>query len=379
MQRMRIRIAAFLLLLLLTSLGVARADELSDLNDLILNDPQNVELNLRYARLAEQKGDLRKALAAFERVTVNSPLNKEAQEGFRRVSRKLQPDVTRVTLEFGGGWESNPSRLASGGKSDALALGRAEVKDERRIGDVPWRTVGNATGEFYRSQGSDLNYASLGMLTGPMTDLTPQFALHTGIGPGIASFGEHLLYNEAVAGFTLESGFWKGAQTGRLRLGFRRYGEFFGGSDGVYADLSERFGFVSVLEPNDIVVAMPWFRWSGIEGTPLHVPLEETQPGRYWEAGLRGEYFKPMADWLIVGGALSIGYRRYSDVTILDDGTPVIRRDWTFIPSLTAIFPKAFHQATDLRIDYKYENNRSNVNFDTYTDHQITTSVIVRF
>ena len=53
--------------------GVSRADELSDLNAMILRDPGNIELNLRYARLAEQKGELKKALSAYERVTVNSP------------------------------------------------------------------------------------------------------------------------------------------------------------------------------------------------------------------------------------------------------------------------------------------------------------------
>ncbi len=375
---MRFAIAA-LFLLLLASTGGARADELSDLNDAILNDPQNVDLNLRYARLAEQKGDLRKALAAYERVTVNNPSNQTAQEGFRRISRKLQPDSTRYTFELGGGWESNPARLDSGGKSDFLVIGRAEVKDERRVADVPWRTVLNAAGEFYRAQGNELNYASLGTLTGPMSDLTPQLALHTGLGPGIAMFGENLLYHEAVAGFTLESGFWDGVQTGRLRLGYRSYGDSYGGSDGIYADLSERFGFAGVATKDDVAVVMPWLRWSGIEGTPLRVPLEETQPGRYWEMGLRGEYFRPMNEWVIVGGSMSIGYRSYSDETILNNGSAVLRRDWTFIPGLAVIFPKVLRQPADLRLDYKYEDNRSNVNFDTYVDHQLTSSVTVRF
>src|SRR4051794_28358469 len=82
--------------LALAPTGVSRADELSDLNALILRDPGNVELNLRYARLAEEKGELKKALSAYERVTVNSPLNYEAQEGFRRIVRKLQPEGTRL-------------------------------------------------------------------------------------------------------------------------------------------------------------------------------------------------------------------------------------------------------------------------------------------
>jgi hypothetical protein len=370
---------AALCLLLPIMIGGTQADELSELNDAILNDPQNVDLNLRYARLAEQKGDLRKALAAYERVTVNRPDNPEAQEGFRRVSRKLQPDTTRFTLEVGGGWESNPQRLAEGGESDWLLLLRGEIKDERRLGDAPWRTVATFNGDFYIDQGSEANYAGFGLITGPVTDLTPHIALHTGLGGGSAAFGEHTLYHEGAVNFTLESSFWQGLQTGRLRIGYRSYDEFYGGSDGLYGELSERLGFVSVMTTNDVAVIMPWFRWSGIEGTPLRVPFEETQPGRYWELGLRGEYYRPVTAWITLGGSLSIGYRSYADVTILEDGSTEKRRDWTLIPGLTAIFPRIFEQNADLRLEYRYEDNRSNVEFDTYTDHLFTSSVIFRF
>jgi hypothetical protein len=370
-----------LCLLTLAPTGVSRADELSDLNAMILRDPSNIELNLRYARLAEQKGELKKALSAYERVTVNSPLNYEAQEGFRRIVRKLQPEGTRVTVELGGGWESNPARLSRGGNSDWLGLARVELRDERRFGDVSWRTIGSAIGEFYANQGGAVNYASAGAVTGPIWDVTPQFALHAAAGGGAALYGDHKLYEEAVAAFTLESGFWNGVQTGRLRVGDRRYDDFFGGSDGLYVDASERFAFLGVFQKNDIVSVMPWFRWSDIAGatTLVHLPQEETQPGRYWEAGLRGEYFFPVARWMIVGASLSASYRRYADVTVLRNGNEVLRRDWTYIPGLTAIFPKVLFDTADLRIDYRYEDNRSNVSFDTYVDHQITTSAIFRF
>ena len=39
----------------------------------LLHDPANVELNLRFARVAEQRGDLEAALGALERVLVNRP------------------------------------------------------------------------------------------------------------------------------------------------------------------------------------------------------------------------------------------------------------------------------------------------------------------
>jgi hypothetical protein len=379
-RHMRTAFSIILLsLLALPLIGESRADELSDLNAMILRDPGNIELNLRYARLAEQRGELKKALSAYERVTVNSPLNYEAQEGFRRIVRKLQPDITRVSLELGGGWESNPGRDARGDKSDWLALVRAEIRDERRFGDVSWRTVGSAIGEFYRDQGNAVNYAAAGAVTGPIWDVTPQFALHTAVGGGAALYGEHKLYEEIVAAFTLESGFWNGVQTGRLRIGHRGYGEFYGGSDGIYADVSERFGFIGVLQKNDIAAVMPWFRWSDIAGTPLNLPFEETQPGRYWETGLRGEYYRPLAPWIIVGASMSASYREYSDITRLASGAPVLRRDRTYIPAVAVIFPKLLWATADLRVDYRYEDNRSNVPFDTFTNHQVTSSAIFRF
>jgi hypothetical protein len=375
-MRMRVVLVFWVLLALA---GTGRADELADLNEQILKDPQNVELNLRYAHVAEQKGDLRKALSAYERITVNNPSNKEAQDGFRRVTRKLQPDTTNVAIELGTGWESNPARAPTNPVSDWLATARVDVKDERRFGDVNWRTLGTGVGEYYRWQGGDLNYGSLGVLTGPISDLTSQIALHTGVGLGIAGFGQHLLYKEGVGGLTLETGFWQGTQSTRFRLGYRRYGEFYGSGEGLYADLSTRLGFTDVLQKKDILVITPWLRWSGINGTPLFVPLEETQPGHYRELGIRPEYYMSLTDWMLIGGSMGISYRHYIDVTLLETGEPVFRRDLLLNPGLSVIFPGVLGKTIDLRFDYKYEDNRSNVPFDQYTDHQVTASVGFRF
>ena len=74
----------------------------------ILEHPQDTELNLRFARTAEAAGVLRWALSAYERVTVNDPSNAEAQAGLQRIRRKLQPDISQVTVEAGSAVETNP-------------------------------------------------------------------------------------------------------------------------------------------------------------------------------------------------------------------------------------------------------------------------------
>src|ERR1700749_1206855 len=61
------------------------SNDLSDLNNQILDNPADVGLNLRYAHAAESAGKLRLALAAYERILINDPHNQEAREGYERV------------------------------------------------------------------------------------------------------------------------------------------------------------------------------------------------------------------------------------------------------------------------------------------------------
>ena len=67
--------------------------------------------------------------------------------------------------------------------------------------------------------------------------------------------------------------------------------------------MSPRDLALSCVEKNDIAVVMQWFRWSNIAGTALNLPLEETQPGRYWETGLRVD-ISSVAAWIIVGASI---------------------------------------------------------------------------
>ena len=81
--------------------GTAHAqqgNDLADLNERILENPQDVELNLRYARAAEEAGVPRLALAAYERILINDPTNEEARRGYERVWRTIEPGYTVARL-----------------------------------------------------------------------------------------------------------------------------------------------------------------------------------------------------------------------------------------------------------------------------------------
>ena len=108
----------------------AATDQLSYLYSEILVRPADSEINLRYARLAEESGKLRWAFAAYERVALNDPNNQEAQEGLRRVARKLQPNFTEFLMQTGVSYKSNPLYVPTHPTPETQALRNA--RDEGR-------------------------------------------------------------------------------------------------------------------------------------------------------------------------------------------------------------------------------------------------------
>jgi len=87
----------------------AHASELSAAYSQLLRDPDNVELNMRYARIAERQGKIRKAMAAYERVLQIDPGHREASVALGRITVSLIPVSTRGRVEAAG---MNPIRAS---------------------------------------------------------------------------------------------------------------------------------------------------------------------------------------------------------------------------------------------------------------------------
>jgi hypothetical protein len=363
--------------------STANADELKRLYAQILRDPTNSELNFRYAALAEQRGEIRKALSAYERILVNDPNNPEVRKALQRIRRKLQPNTTQFFAELGAAYESNPRRVEFNEKSDGVALARLTIRDERGIGNdgMRWRTIGQLSGDI-QFKDSDLNYGYAGGYTGPVIDLTPTIALHAAAGGGTSYFDHQHFFSEAFANLTFESYLEGAYQTVRVRAGYREYNDFFPSQDGLYADVVGKFSFPNVLGPGDVFIATPWYRYSDFAGSgfSLLAPTEQVQPGRYSEFGGRLEYYKRILEWVTVGGGIAASKRSYADSRDVFFPFFVTKRDDVLImPTATVIFHNVAGYQTDLKLEYRYEHNDSNVLFRSYENHIATMMLQARF
>lgn len=349
--------------------------ELDRLYQQVLRRPADPDLNVRFAQAAEEAGQLRWALSAYERVLLNDPNNVEAQRGLQRIRRALQPNVTLVTASLGTAYESNPKYYLPG-RGEMQLLGSLELRDERSIGGTRWRTSALAAGQLHGRE-SDLNFGVASLDIGPVIDLTPFLSVHPTVGGSIATFDKRYYYSEASVGALFE-GHLEGAYRAlQLRLAYRSHDDFFPSGEGFYAEARGRFAFPKAFGDGSVFLFSPWLRWSDIGGTMLTNILTEVQPGAYIEYGGRIEAYKTLAPWLVVGAQFAVSQRDYRKDLVAVGGAK--REDTTWSPGATVLLPNLFAAQTDLRFDYRYIANHSNDPTKDFHDHIVSATVVKRF
>lgn len=356
--------------------------ELARLNQQILRAPNDPALNLQYAALAERLGLLRLALAAYERILIADPNNQAAQAGLDRVRQALQPATTQYFAETGYAWESNPryTHVPTTHGQDQL-FAALNVVDERPVDDMRWRTVGDASLHYYAgSLISDLDYARLGVTTGPVLQLSPGLTVNPGLGVAGAYFDHRWFYAEvaASAAFTAYPG---GAEQALfLRGAYREYNHaILSGTQGGYADA---IGKVTLPElfPDTAIVLSPWVRLSEIAGGvgPSIIPFKtDIQPGNYVDIGGKAQVYHSLNDQVILGASVAISGRFYQSEDVPASSSR--RRDTTLSPGVQLILPHFLAYQSDLRFGYQYTRNYSNIPIDTYNDHTVSITLATRF
>jgi hypothetical protein len=357
------------------TVATARPQELADLNQQILENPQDVALNLRYAHAAEEAGQLRLALTAYERILINDPSNEEARAGYERIRRMIEPAYTVARVEVGARWDSNPGNDTLDPQEGTTYFAHGTVIDERGMGGHRWRSAVSA--EVERTPDIDeLNYAFLGVQTGPLMRVGPHTAALPAIGGAVASLGDDYYFSEANVGLTFEGRGDSFSYWWRLRGGWRDYSEESTADNGPYAELIGGVTAPEFLVDRGTLVVVPWARWSDIEGG-TNTFFDDYVPGEYTEYGVEAEYHYRLTDHFTVGAGVRARQRDYDSTTVMFGSDT--RSDTYVAPSASVTLTDMLPCACDIRARYEHRDNDSNDPFSEYDADQVALSLIARF
>jgi hypothetical protein len=367
--------------------GTAHAQEtnsLADLNERILDNPQDVELNLRYARAAEEQGVLRAALAAYERILINDPSNEEARRGYERVRRMIEPGYTVTRLEVGARWDSNALGitedafifLAPDEREATTYYGKLQIADEREIFDRRWRSILNAVIEETPDIDA-LDYQYIGVQTGPIFYVAPHIAALPAIGGGVSWLGGDFYFSEVNLSMTLEGRTSGASYWARARAGYREYDPdtniFFDTvtEQGPYAELHGGLTKPNLFSERDTLLVEPFVRWSDIEGSVFSFSLfDELSPGKYLEYGVDVNYNYQVTDHIQASVGALLRERDFGSS---------IREDTYVSPQASLTFEGLLPCGCDVRLQYRYRDNDTNDELADYNAEQVSLALLARF
>ena len=353
----------------------------------LLASPDNPELNRKFAREAEARGDIRHAFAALERVVTSSPGDTEAQAEFDRIRNKVLPAVTNVTVQAGASYASNPSYAPGYQRrpDDATFDASIAIADERTIAGIRWRSRAVGYGQF-QADLHDLNFGIIASESGPVFYLTPELWLHLAAGSAYAWQDGQTLFNDWSASATF-GGLYRGlTQTVTARYTWRD-GSFsnFGANDGGIVDVEGRFVLSPSLTTGDLLYLLPRVQVSQAGGNPIRDIFGTVRPlfpGDFTEVGGRMAYYFPIdRGRIFLGAGIGLFQRWYDEKidNVFNFPADKDRRDFYVEPTVHVILPNLIAPNVDLRFDYRFEGNYSNDVTRDYENHVAGTRVVGRF
>jgi hypothetical protein len=368
------------------SAGVAHAqddDGLEALNEEILNDPGDVELNFRYARMAEDLGKPRLALVAYERILINDPSNAEARRGYERVRRAIEPGYTVARAEIGARWDTNalnadPDTLfVDADDLEAVTYyAKLLIADEREMLGRRWRSSLNVDLE----QTPDieaLDYQYVGVQTGPILYAGPHIAVLPQIGAGVSWLDGEQYYNDVHASVTIEGRTSGASYWARGRAGYRDYNPdanaFFSTvtEEGPYAEIRAGVTKPRIFSARDALLVEPFVRWSDVEGSVFNFWLfDEVAPGKYLEYGADVNYLYQFTDRLQGSVGALVRARDFRDSS---------REDTYVSPQASVTVQNVLPCECDLRLQYRFRDNDTNDPSAEYTADQVSLALLARF
>jgi hypothetical protein len=371
------------------SAGAARAqdqdaNDLADLNARILDNPQDVDLNLQYARAAEAAGKPRLALVAYERILINDPSNSEARRGYERVRREIEPGYMVTRVEVGARYDTNALNtnedafvfLSTDDREATTYFARALVANEHEFLGKRWRSILNADIEETPDI-EEIDYGYLGVQTGPIFYAGPHLAVIPAIGGGVSWLGGEQYFSEANVGVTVEGRATGLSYWGRVRAGYRDYNpdtnSFFSTvtEEGPYAEIQAGITKPHLFSERDTLLVQPFVRWSDVEGSVFSFYLfDEVSPGSYLEYGIDANYNYQLTDHIQASVGALVRERDFTDS---------IREDFYVAPQTSVTLQGLLPCECDVKVQYRYRDNDTNDFQSAYNADQVTVSLLARF
>jgi hypothetical protein len=359
------------------------ANDLEDLNRQILDNPQDLQLNLRYAEAAERAGMPRLALAAYERILINDPSNAQAREGYERIRRVLEPGYLVSRIEIGARWDSNALSVnedtfsLSGDQEEATTYyARFMAAHEGAFVGRRWRSIAAVDVEVTPDI-EELDYSFIGLQTGPIFYVGPHTALLPAIGAGATWLDGDQYFNEINLGLTVEGRMAGASYWWRLRGGYRDYAadsnSFFDTvtEQGPYAELRAGLTKPRLFAARDTLLVAPFVRWSDIEGTIYNFWISDWfSPGKYVEYGADVSYNYQLTDHLKASVGVLVRERAFAESS----------RDDTYIsPHASLALQGVLPCNCDVELRYRRRDNDSNDYSANYIADQVSLALLTRF
>ena len=359
--------------------GHAHADQLERLFAQILRDPHNIELNLRYARLAEAREEDRKALAAYERVLEADPSNREASQALHRININLIPVETTGRIELGARYETNARHLPKGsGRNDDFAgFTKLLVNDRRPLLNQEWRSDFFGYADLH-DQETDIDFWIARAHTGPVFGLSGDATFQIAPGGAVSFLDGDWYYAEPALRLTFENLFNGLLSRLDFRGAYRGINSDSNASKGIALDVIARHISRELVTETDLLVIQPFFRYrrsdSGDVG-PFGL-LNTFVLGDYIEVGGQVQYFVQPWENVRIGGKFLGYYRDYDQIIRLGFEE---RYDYFIAPGAEILFRNVACEGCDIKADYRFEQNFSNDDSEDFSNHVIGLSGIKRF
>ncbi len=237
---------------------VADDDTLSDVFREILRNPQDSTLNWRYAEIAEDRGALGNALAAYERILAHRPGDEDARRESERLLSLLRAPKTEARLSVGGLYETNAPRRDDSLPSfnDWGLVGRFQIRHDRTIKDRRYRFAGDLYTRWYnRHEAGAFDFASA--TAAPVFHLGNGWQVATGIGAAYANLKKDPLFGSLYAFAAFESTRPGPLRGVNVRAGYDSFDDRFAGRDAWVFSVDAPLVWSRLVTKGDRLLAIP--------------------------------------------------------------------------------------------------------------------------